>query len=96
MQISYFPQMHTCLIDDRKILLIAKLPIEGPEEKIKSGINFYKNFLNCDIVLKSNNEPNIWFFGQEIKLANFTDIIEAQHQQTEHKTLEQHIEEEHP
>lgn len=66
--------MNTCLVDDKKILLIAKIPIEGSQERIKSGVNFYKSFLNCDIVLKPNNEPNFLYFGQEIKLANFTDI----------------------
>lgn len=76
MQISYLPTFNTCLIDDRKILLIAKILIENSEEQIKLEINFYKKFLNCDVTMKSNNEPNMWYFGQEIKLANFTDIIE--------------------
>jgi hypothetical protein len=85
MIIQYLSIMNTCLVDDKKILLIAKIPIEGSEEKIKSGINFYKSYLNFDVVLKANNEPNIWFFGQEIKLANFTDIIEQQPQIEQHQ-----------
>jgi len=74
MKIQYFPIFETASIDDRRFLLIAKVPIEGTEERIKSGINFYKKFLDCEVILKQNDQPNTWIFAQEIKLAIFEDI----------------------
>jgi hypothetical protein len=78
MKIQYFPIFETASIDDKRFLLVAKVPIEGSEERIKAGVNFYKDFLNCETVLKQNDQPSVWIFAQEIKLAAFVDIIPTQ------------------
>jgi hypothetical protein len=75
MKIEYFEPYKTTEVNGMKILLIAKIPInETDEPAIKAGLDFYKDFFNCDVALKNPQEPDKWYFGQEIKLANFTDI----------------------